>query len=580
MYLSYNKLCFIHDEVRILSDITGEICPGEFIGLMGSTGSGKTTLLNLLSNRLRPTSGDILYDGYKLDIKYNRNVAYVMQDDILFPNLTVKQTLKYTANLRLQHLSELERENIVEQLINDFNLIKVSDKRVGNQEIRGISGGERKRVNIANELLSYPKILFLDEPTSGLDTSTSNSIMSRLKQMTKTGISIVVSIHHPSSEIYKMFDKLIFLSQGNTIFYGKRSRARQYFKTLGYKFSKKQNLADCVMGLIVTEELNNEGKSQLSNKLIQNWKNEIPVFTNTNQSYTSTYSLNKVRTNYSDIITLLKRSVVNNIRSQLDYQDFIQIILFAFIMGGMWWQLSYNSENINDRTGVLFLSLLFIAVFRPAYVGLFEFPDERIIVKKERFSESYTLGSYFISKTLSELPFLFIHPTIFFTIIYFMIGFKLQADAFFINYLFFMLAAYCCNSIGLAISSMTGSNVQRATLILDSYLMTLSNASGYWNKHMNLALGWLRYISPISYAYNGILVTEFSGTNWTVSNSGISNSSIIDSTLNNLTITGDQVLKDYNVIFYSIVPCILILLGWIVLYRVLAFLILIKTMKN
>lgn len=384
-------------------------------------------------------------------------------------------------------------------------------------------------------------------------------MMRMLKKFTKEGISIVVSIHHPSQEVFRLFDKVMFLSNGETIFYGKRNEIRPYFKKLGYKTTKDMNTADYVMSLILKEELSNKGDSNLRNGLIDKWKSVDAIYEISDGTQDNEIIVYNHLSRLKEIGILTGRSFHQNKGIHLEKYDFIQIVIFAALMGLMWFQLPLEVSRVNDRAGVLFISLLFIAVFRPSYVGLFEFPLERSIILKERFSGSYRLSSYYIAKMLAEIPFLFIHPTIFFVILYFIVGFKLTVSGFFISYISFILAAYCCDSFGLVISSLTGSNIKAAILLLDSFLMSFSNVAGYWNPNMPPFISWMRYISPITYSYQGILINEFSDTNWTSLNG---------------TITGEELIGHYNLWFTNSLCPILITIGWTIVYRILSFLIL------
>ncbi|MDT8402384.1 MAG: ATP-binding cassette domain-containing protein, partial [Bacteroidales bacterium] len=199
---------------------------GKLIGIIGGSGVGKSTALNILSGSLRPDRGEVLINGYNLYDKKNADflkgvIGFVPQDDLLIEELTVFQNLYYNAGMCMGNLSKEEAAIMVNKTLADFDLAEVRDLKVGNPLQKVISGGQRKRVNIALELMREPTILFVDEPTSGLSSVDSEAVMKLLKEQTYKGKLVVINIHQPSSEIYKMFDRIMIIDRGGySIFCG------------------------------------------------------------------------------------------------------------------------------------------------------------------------------------------------------------------------------------------------------------------------------------------------------------------------------------------------------------------------
>ncbi|KAG5517500.1 hypothetical protein RHGRI_038039 [Rhododendron griersonianum] len=219
---------------RLLSGLTGYAEPGRIMAIMGPSGSGKSTLLDCLAGRLSRNvvmTGNILLNGKKRRLGYGV-VAYVTQDDILLGTLTVRETITYSAYLRLPStMSKEEVQDIVEGTIMEMGLQECSDRLIGNWHLRGISGGEKKRVSIALEILTRPNLLFLDEPTSGLDSASAFFVIQTLRNVARDGRTVVSSIHQPSSEVFALFDDLFLLSGGESIYFGEAKRAVQEFPT-------------------------------------------------------------------------------------------------------------------------------------------------------------------------------------------------------------------------------------------------------------------------------------------------------------------------------------------------------------
>jgi ABC transport system ATP-binding/permease protein len=209
---------------------------GELIGIMGGSGVGKSTLLNVLNGNLKPQSGQVLING--VDVYSDKNelqgvIGFVPQDDLLIEELTVFQNLYYSAKLCFRDYDEEQINETVNRVLDDLDLRATSDLIVGNPLKKTISGGQRKRLNIALELIREPLVLFVDEPTSGLSSMDSEMVMDLLKEQTLKGKLVIVNIHQPSSDIFKMFDKLLIMDKGGyLVYYGNPVDSVVYFKTM------------------------------------------------------------------------------------------------------------------------------------------------------------------------------------------------------------------------------------------------------------------------------------------------------------------------------------------------------------
>jgi ABC-type multidrug transport system ATPase subunit len=207
---------------------------GQLLGLMGASGAGKSTLLNLLNGTMPPSQGQVLLNG--IDIYANADkveglIGHISQDDLLIEELTVFQNLFFNAKLCFDGLNDYQVKKRVMVTLKDLGLFEIKDLKVGSPMNKKISGGQRKRLNIALELIREPSVLFVDEPTSGLSSRDSENIMDLLKEQALKGKLVIVVIHQPSSEIYKMFDKLMILDTGGfPVYFGNPIEAISYFK--------------------------------------------------------------------------------------------------------------------------------------------------------------------------------------------------------------------------------------------------------------------------------------------------------------------------------------------------------------
>ena len=209
---------------RLLDDISFTAYPTEFIGLMGPSGAGKTTLLMSLIGYIKPSTGRTLLNGDELNAHYDRyrgTIGYVPQEDIIHDELTVYEALYYTAKLRLPaDTSDEEIDQRIANVLASLEIAKTAHVQIGSPTKKGISGGQRKRVNLAMELLTEPSLLCLDEPTSGLASEDAANVMRLLRRLSDEGRTILLTIHQPSLQVYRLLDNVIYLADGEQVYYG------------------------------------------------------------------------------------------------------------------------------------------------------------------------------------------------------------------------------------------------------------------------------------------------------------------------------------------------------------------------
>jgi ABC-type multidrug transport system ATPase subunit len=253
--LSFCRCCCccrngIHPSTR-LAGTSGQIMPGELTCIMGASGAGKSTFLNIIAGKLNPSGGDMSINGKRGSLThYKGRIGYVPQSDIMHATATVREIVTHSAMTRLPATATATGPK-VDAVLALLGLAHVADSVVGDDHSRGISGGEKKRVNIAMEMVADPVALLLDEPTSGLDATTAEDVMRALQKIAASGVTVVAVIHQPRVEIYELIDKLLLLGRGGkTVYLGPAADAAAYFQTLGYVPEPDDNFADFALDVL------------------------------------------------------------------------------------------------------------------------------------------------------------------------------------------------------------------------------------------------------------------------------------------------------------------------------------------
>ncbi|KAE9590649.1 putative pigment precursor permease, P-loop containing nucleoside triphosphate hydrolase [Lupinus albus] len=511
----------MEEEKVILKGVTGIVEPGEILAMLGPSGSGKTTLLTALGGRLGgKLHGTITYNGQPLSNVIKRNSGFVTQDDVLYPHLTVTETLVFTALLRLPN-SVTKEEKIVhaKAVIDQLGLTKCKDSIVGGTYIRGVSGGERKRVSIGQEMLINPSLLFLDEPTSGLDSTTAQKIVSTLWEVANEGKTIVMTIHQPSSRLYYMFHKVLLLSEGNSLYYGKGSEAIHYFSNIGYAPALAMNPADFLLDLangVYTNELKEDHVID-KQQLVLAYKSNIEAYLkagiheisdsgSSSEGEFKDRGFGKWPTSWSQqFFVLLRRYLKEKKHESFSSLKIVQIILTALLAGLLWYKSVLS--HLQDQIGLLFFICGFWS-FIPLYQAIFTFPQEVKMLEKERSSGMYRLSSYFMSRIVAELPMDLVLPTIFILIIYWLAGLKANFLSFLCTLFTLLLHVLVSQGLGLAIGAIV-LDQKSATTFASVLMLCFSLVAGFYVQHMPKFIHWMKYISNTHYTYQLLIGSQY-----------------------------------------------------------------------
>ncbi|XP_004504817.1 ABC transporter G family member 1-like [Cicer arietinum] len=588
----------IKESKSILEGLNGYAKPGQLLAIMGPSGCGKSTLLDSLAGRLGSNtrqSGEILINGNKQALAYGTS-AYVTQDDTLLKTLTVKEAVYYSAQLQLpDSMSKEEKKQRADFTIKEMGLQDAINTRIGGWGVKGISGGQKRRVSICIEILTRPRLLFLDEPTSGLDSAASYYVMKRIASLDKKdGIqrTIVASIHQPSTEVFQLFHNLCLLSSGKTVYFGPASAACKFFASNGFPCPPLQNPSDHLLktinkdfdedieialaemnGTISTEQaINILVSSYTSSERNQQVKDEVAILSKKDNN--STYKREKHAGFLNQCLVLTRRSFVNMFRDLGYYWLRLGIyVALATSLATVFYDLGTSYGSIQDRGSFLmfvssFLTFMTIGGF-PSYV------EDMKVFERERLNGHYGVTAYVIGNTFSSIPYLVVVSVIPGAIAYYPPGLQKGYD----HFLYFICNLFAClmlvESLMMIVASIvpdflmgiiTGAGIQGIMMLAGGFFrLPIDLPKPFWTYPMF-------YIAFHRYAFQGMYKNEFQGLKFDRDGDAAGSLNYI---------SGEQILRNkWHVdMSYSKWVDFGILLGMIVLYRLLFFIIIKTTEK-
>ncbi|KAJ9708355.1 hypothetical protein PVL29_000412 [Vitis rotundifolia] len=532
-----NITCSLSDKssklVRfLLRNVSGEAKPGRLLAIMGPSGSGKTTLLNVLAGQLMASprlhlSGLLEVNG-KPTSKKAYKFAYVRQEDLFFSQLTVRETLSLAAELQLLELSSVEdRDEYVNNLLYKLGLVSCADSNVGDAKVRGISGGEKKRLSLACELIASPSVIFADEPTTGLDAFQAEKVMETLQQLAQDGHTVICSIHQPRSSVYGKFDDIILLTEGALVYAGPaQDEPLAYFSRFGYHCPDHVNPAEFLADLISMDYSSADSVYSSQKRidgLVESFSQQTSAVLyatpltrresfKSSRRFSEKAVVKKKGVWWRQFWLLLRRAWMqasrdgptNKVRSRMS-------IASAIIFGSVFWRMGRSQTSIQDRMG-----LLQVAAINTAMAALTKtvgvFPKERAIVDRERAKGSYALGPYLLSKLLAEIPVGAAFPLMFGAVLYPMARLHPTLSKFGQFCGIVTVESFAASAMGLTVGAMVPT--PEAAMAVGPSLMTVFIVfGGYYVNAENtpIIFRWIPRISLIRWAFQGLCINEFSG---------------------------------------------------------------------
>ncbi|KAK9454599.1 ABC-2 type transporter-domain-containing protein [Dipodascopsis uninucleata] len=535
----------------ILYDFNGLVRSGEMLLVLGSPGSGTTTLLKVLTNQREgyaSVDGEVLYDGIDhitAKKKYRGEIVFNEEDDRHISTLTVKQTLKFALSLKTPRVRAMgeSSKDFVNKLVDLYGKM-FGISHTMNTLVSGVSGGEKKRVSIAEVLANRAAIVAFDNSTRGLDSSTAVDYIRSLRILTNlTYCTTIVTLYQAGESLYEEFDKVCLIDSGRQIFFGPASEASAYFESLGFERERLMTTADFLTSITHPAE----------RKIRTGWEGRAPqtpedleAAYKASKFYTQTladvesYETELANTGHETVAQFhqavqlqksktvgrsspymvsffkqVKEIVVRDL--QLQWQDqallkvkVINAIVVAFTFGSLFFNLNLNTSGAYARGGILFFIMCFTSWI--LQVAAAESISERPLLSKHVGFGMFRKSAYILAKTVADFPIIFSQVALFFVIVYLMVNAHRTAGAFFVCFLFVELNTFMMMAFYRAFAVFCG-NVDSCLRYCAIVLNCIYFWAGYVRPASNMQwwFRWFYYCDPVLYSFESILVNEFHG---------------------------------------------------------------------
>lgn len=494
----------------ILNNACGAIRPGKLTFILGPSGAGKSTLLRILAGRKKNgVTGSLQGTG--------QNVVLVSQHATLIDTLTAKETLQFAASLKLPSATHHERQHAINAVAKQLGISETLNTKAGR-----LSGGERKRLTVACELLTNPSVLLLDEPTSGLDSVSSMSIAKALKSVANTGRIVACVIHQPSSQLFASADDAILLANGRTLYSGTIENIPELLRKSGFLCPQYYNMADYILEIASGEHAGNlsmledEAKTyanemrKLAEKEInqQNGKDnsaENEALLNENLSIVDGY-----KANFGQQMTaLLCRGYIGALRDvHLTQIRLVTHLIVGLLLGALYHGAGAEASRMISNTGCLFFFLLFL-YFSNAMPTIHTFPVESTVVLQEHLNKWYYLSTYCASKIIIDLPIQLLCATVFVIPAWYLTSQPLEPNRFGLAWLVCALITILAQTFGLVVGAACG--VKLGLFVIPAANIPMLMFSEFFIPYHEMPsylqpLAWLSYFR---YAFDAFLQTVY-----------------------------------------------------------------------
>ncbi|XP_020719348.1 ATP-binding cassette sub-family G member 1-like isoform X2 [Bombus affinis] len=521
------------EKTELLKNLSGEFRAGELTAIMGLSGAGKSTLMDVLTGfTTTGVTGNIMVNSKARNLnEFRRLLAYIMQNDNLQPLLTVQEAMNVAADLKLT-TSPQQKKQKIDQILITMSLDTCRHTRTGK-----LSGGERKRLAIALELINSPPILFLDEPTSGLDSVTSKYCITLLKQLAKAGQTVICSIHQPSASLLNMIDHLYVVADGNCVYSGSTQNLVPYLSSLGLQCPTHYNPADYLMeicngdyGRYLPQMVNaiengkNNAWRSISNVTNVNHQEEV-IALNVTASFQAlrqrspmeiqhVYGKHKAGAGcaigfWKQLFILLKRNAIRLSRDKvLTFTRLSMHFVIALIVGVIYFKIGQDAVYVLDNFNLLFFNIMFL-MFSAFSATVTTFPSELPIIMREHFNRWYKLHSFYLANKLADIPIQFTAISLYILIVYYMSDQLLELQRFCLYTLMCFAVSIVAQTFGLLVG--TGMKVQHGMIFGPLTILPFLIFSGFFVQFRDAHpyLRWLFHLSFLKYGFEGVMIAIY-----------------------------------------------------------------------
>ncbi|KAL3225966.1 hypothetical protein MRX96_025310 [Rhipicephalus microplus] len=500
----------------LVDNLSGEALPGTLTAIMGPSGAGKTTLLNLLTGFYdKGYKGEVQINGCVRDQSlFNKQSCYVMQDDRLLPALTVYEAISMSVQLRMPTSSPTAKEEMVQRSIAEWGLHECRNTRT-----ESLSGGERKRLAIAQELVNNPPVLFLDEPTSGLDNVSSLMCVQVLKTMASSGHTVICSIHAPSAKIFSYFDSLYMMSGGRCIYNGRVDLLLPFLAQRGLPCPEYHNPADYM------SELASDEHSDYCERLSTEFRIPLPCAERgfddhsqitayggkvmTEQERAEQHRMYSFEVNqFQQFRTLLRRCWLSIVRNKV--ATVLRVLVYAAfaVMSIVLFYDTGNRASTVVHSVKLYFIVVCICVVQTVFPSTLVFPAEVSVLVREQRNCWYGLKAYCLAYYIAELPFLVLPITLYMGAIYYPTAQPQELWRFAAMLLFTIQLCGVSQAIALATSALCTAQRQQVAFPIVSPAFMFCSAFAP-RQMLTPYVGWLTEVSFVNHAYNGLLLSAY-----------------------------------------------------------------------
>ncbi|XP_060876921.1 ATP-binding cassette subfamily G member 4-like [Metopolophium dirhodum] len=500
------------EKKTILKGVSGAFYQGQLCAIIGCSGSGKSSLLNALSGyKTSGYSGTIFINDKPQELEsFQKQSCYIMQEDQLHKQLTVREAIEFASKLKCLTLSlNASKLKMIDLILENLNLLKIQHTATMN-----LSGGERRKLSIALELVHNPSIMFFDEPTSGLDSLSANQVIATLRELANTGRNIICTIHQASASQLKIFDILYVLTpSGQCIYHGLTSNLLDYLAVQGLRCPLYHNTADYIIEISLGEYGDQAEKlvKYIDNGKSTEWlkntcqkhlvKENQLIAVNINDKCKDTQFTNHL----IQLVILSHRSTIKTLREKFITTRLMVHIIVSAVYGWVYFGVGINASFIHDNLMLLFFSLLFI-MYTASSSMIINFPLEIPILSKEHFNQWYSLSSYYLSFTIVDLPIQVLCTFLYCVVLYYFTGQPLEWPRFGLYTLMMLMVGLLSQTIGMLMGTLFN-DLRFSTILTSFLLMPWMMFGGIFIKISDTPeiFRWLFDISFMKHAMEGIV---------------------------------------------------------------------------